>query len=53
VLYAPKLYTLRYLINPLGMVATSNQILFAGRRLTGGCRDRLGNDWAGKLPAEY
>jgi len=54
VLYAPKLYTLRYLMNPLGMIAASNQIYFQPDATSPVDLDiRLGNDWAGKLPAGY
>ena len=54
VLYAPKLYTLRYLINPLGMVATSNQILFRPDATAPvDVEIRLGNDWVAKLPPGF
>jgi hypothetical protein len=54
VIYSPKLYALRFLINPLGMVATSNQIIFKpdpGQSVD--LEIRLGNDWVSKLPAGY
>jgi hypothetical protein len=54
VVYSPKLYALRYLINPLGMISSSNQIVFSPN--AGSPVDleiRLGNDWAGKLPAGF
>lgn len=54
VLYSPKLYTLRYLINPLGMISTSNQILFnPDPNAPADVEIRLGNDWAGRIPAGY
>jgi LCP family protein required for cell wall assembly len=54
VIYSPKLYALRFLINPLGMITSSNQIQF--RPDPGQSVDleiRLGNDWVSKLPAGY
>ena len=54
VLHSPKLYTLRYLINPLGMIASSNQIIFAPDANLGvDLEIRLGNDWVSKLPPGY
>ncbi|MFH1185341.1 MAG: LCP family protein [Chloroflexota bacterium] len=54
VLYSPKLYTLRYLINPLGMIATSHQIQFRPDAAAPvDVEIRLGNDWAGRLPPGY
>ncbi len=54
VLYAPKLYTLRYLFNPLGMLASSNQIVFSPDATSPvDIEIRLGNDWAGKMPAGF
>ncbi len=54
VIYAPKLYTLRYLFNPLGMLASSNQIVFSPDATSPvDIEIRLGNDWAGRLPAGF
>lgn len=54
VLYSPKLYTLRYLINPLGMIASSNQIRFQPDAASPvDIEIRLGNDWVSKLPAGF
>jgi len=54
VIYSPKLYTLRYLINPLGMIATSNQIQFRPDATSAvDIEIRLGNDWVSRLPAGY
>ena len=54
IIYSPKLYTLRYLINPLGMIAASNQIVFKpDPTQTVDIEIRLGNDWVSKLPAGY
>ena len=54
VVYSPKLYTLRYLIQPLGMISTSGQIVFKPDPSSAvDLEIRLGNDWAGKLPAGY
>ena len=54
VVYSPKLYALRYLINPLGMIVGSNQIQFRPDPAQGVDMEiRLGNDWAARLPAGY
>lgn len=54
VVYSPKLYTLRYLIQPLGMITGSNQIIFKPDPSSPvDIEIRLGADWAGKLPAGY
>ncbi|MFH1185116.1 MAG: LytR C-terminal domain-containing protein, partial [Chloroflexota bacterium] len=54
VLHSPKLYTLRYLINPLGMIATSHQIQFRPDAASPvDIEILLGNDWAGRLPPGY
>jgi hypothetical protein len=54
VLYSPKLYTLIYLINPLGMISASNQIIFnPDPNAPADVEIRLGNDWASKLPPGY
>jgi polyisoprenyl-teichoic acid--peptidoglycan teichoic acid transferase len=54
IIYSPKLYTLRYLMNPLGMITTGNQIVFRPDASKGiDLEIHLGNDWAGKLPAGY
>ena len=54
VIYSPKLYALRFLINPLGMVGTSNQLVFKpDPSQTVDLEIRLGNDWASRLPAGY
>jgi len=54
VVYSPKLYALRYLIQPLGMIAASNQIIFNPDPTSPvDLEIRLGNDWVSKLPAGY
>lgn len=54
VVYTPKLYALRYLIQPLGMIASSGQIVFKpDPNSPVDLEIRLGNDWASKLPAGY
>jgi len=54
VLYAPKLYALRFLINPLGMITTNSQIVFKpDPSQSVDMEIRIGNDWASKLPAGY
>jgi LCP family protein required for cell wall assembly len=54
VIHSPKLYTLRYLIQPLGMISTSRQIVFQpDPNSPVDIEIRLGNDWLSKLPAGY
>ena len=54
VVYAPKLYALRYLISPLGMITKGSQIIFKPNAAeTVDLEIRLGNDWVGRLPAGY
>ena len=54
VVYSPKLYALRYLINPVGMISNSNQILFKPDASSSvDLEIRLGNDWVSKLPPGY
>ncbi len=53
VVYSPKLYALRYLIQTFG-ISSSNQILFKpepGQSVD--IEIRIGNDWASRLPAGY
>jgi hypothetical protein len=54
VVYSPRLYALRYLISPLGMIANSSQIVFQpDASQTVDLEIRLGNDWVGRLPSGY
>ncbi len=54
IVYSPKLYALRFLISPLGMITSSNQIVFKPDPTQSvDLEIRIGNDWAGKLPAGY
>lgn len=54
IVYAPKLYALRYLIDPLGIIASGSQIVFKpDPSQTVDLEIRLGNDWVSKLPAGY
>jgi LCP family protein required for cell wall assembly len=54
IVYAPKLYALRYLIQPLGMITSSHQIIFQpDSKMPVDLEIRLGNDWVSKLPAGY
>lgn len=54
IVYSPKLYALRYLMQPLGMITAPNQILFKpDPNSPVDLEIRLGNDWAPKLPAGY
>ncbi len=52
IVYSPKLYALRYLVSPLGMIRASNQILFKPDSTQGvDLEIRLGSDWVSKLAA--
>lgn len=54
IIYSSKLYALRYLINPLGMIGTSNQLVFKpDPSQTVDLEIRIGNDWASRLPSGY
>jgi hypothetical protein len=54
IIYSPKLYALRFLIDPLRMITASNQIQFKpDPAQTVDLEIRLGNDWVSKLPAGY
>jgi polyisoprenyl-teichoic acid--peptidoglycan teichoic acid transferase len=54
VMYSPKLYALRYLINPLAMIATNSQIVFKpDPSQSVDLEIRLGDDWVSKLPSGY
>jgi hypothetical protein len=53
VVYSPKLYALRYLIQTFG-IKSSNQILFKPTPSSPvDIEIRLGNDWVSRLPAGY
>ncbi len=52
VVYSPKLYALRYLIQTFG-ITSSNQILFRPAIPGVDIEVRIGNDWVSKLPAGY
>lgn len=54
IIYSPKLYALRYLIDPLRMITSSSQIVFKpDPSQTVDLEIRLGNDWVSKVPAGY
>ncbi len=54
VIYSSKVYALRYLIERLGVISSSSQILFRpDPSQTVDLEIRLGNDWAHKLPEGY
>jgi hypothetical protein len=54
VVYSPQVYALRYLIDPLGLIKGGSQIVFKPDPAQSvDLEIRLGNDWAGKLPAGY
>jgi hypothetical protein len=50
ILYAPKLYTLRYLIGIFGITNSAQIIIRADPTQTVDIEVRLGKDWVGKLP---
>lgn len=53
VVYTPKLYALRYLINTFG-IKSNNQIFFKpDPSATVDIEIRIGNDWVSRLPAGY
>ena len=53
IVYSPKLYALRYLINTFG-IKSSNQIFFKpDPSSTVDLEIRIGNDWVSRLPAGY
>ena len=52
VVYSPKLYALRYLINTFG-IAESNLIVKPDPTQTVDIEIRIGEDWVNKLPNEY
>ncbi len=52
VVYSPKLYALRYLIQTFG-ITSSNQILFRPAIPGVDIEVRVGSDWASRLPAGY
>ena len=52
IVYAPKLYALRYLVDTFGL--KNNQIVFKTDPTgTVDIEVRLGEDWVGKLPMGY
>ncbi len=54
IVYSPKLYALRYLIQPLGIISTNSQIIFKpDPNSPVDLEIRLGNDWVARLPAGY
>ncbi len=54
ILYKPDLYTLRYLIKPLGMITSGAQIIFKPDPTQSVDMEiRLGNDWVSRLPAGF
>ncbi len=54
VVYSAKLYALRYLISPLGLITNSSQIIFKPDPAENvDLEIRVGNDWLKQLPAGY
>jgi polyisoprenyl-teichoic acid--peptidoglycan teichoic acid transferase len=52
VLYSPKLYTLRYLLDIFGITKSSQILIMPDSSETVDIEIRLGPDWVDKLPAE-
>jgi hypothetical protein len=52
ILYSPKLYALRFLINVLGMTSSSQILIKPDPTQTVDIEVRLGNDWMNSLPPE-
>jgi len=52
ILYSPKLYTLRYLIDIFGITNNAQILIKADPTQTVDIEVRLGKDWVGKLPLE-
>lgn len=53
VVYSPKLYALRYLIHVFGIPSGNQIIIKPDPSSTADIEVRIGNDWAGRLPAGY
>jgi LCP family protein required for cell wall assembly len=51
ILYSPKLYTLRFLIDTFGITNTAQILIKSDPTQTVDIEVRLGKDWVGKLPA--
>ena len=53
VLYAPKLYTLRYLIETFGVTGSNQVVIKPDPAETVDIEIHIGEDWVGRLPAGY
>ena len=53
VMYTPKLYALRYLIETFGIVGSNQVVIKHDPAETVDIEIRLGEDWVGRLPAGY
>jgi LCP family protein required for cell wall assembly len=53
VLYSPKLYTLRYLMDIFGITSSTQILIRPDPSQTVDIEIRLGKDWVGKLPGGY
>ena len=53
ILYSPKLYAFRYLINALGITRSPQILIKSDPTQSADIEIRLGSDWVGKLPAGY
>jgi hypothetical protein len=53
IVYSPKLYALRYLINTLGIQSSSQIIIQHDPAATVDIEIRIGEDWISRLPTGY
>ncbi|MBI5965455.1 MAG: LCP family protein [Chloroflexi bacterium] len=53
ILYSPKLYALRYLIDTFGIMGSNHIIIKSDPTATIDIEIRIGEDWVSKLPAGY
>jgi len=53
ILYSPKLYALRYLVETFGVTGSNQIIIKADPAATVDIEIRIGEDWVGRLPAGY
>jgi hypothetical protein len=53
ILYSPKLYAFRFLINALGITRSPQILIKSDPTQTVDIEIRLGSDWGKKLPAGY
>lgn len=53
IVYSPKLYALRYLINTFGIQGSNQIIIQHDPAATVNIEIRVGEDWVSRLPAGY